>query len=78
MTGLGTPDHQTKIMNTLRASQAASHDNINDFMRQSIKSLKASEGQSLNESMVIGALAEYYMNGSLQKGGLDKSIGVES
>jgi hypothetical protein len=46
-------------------------------MRQSIKSLKAGETQSLNESMVIGALADYYINGSA-KGGLDRSIGVES
>jgi len=41
-------------------------DNVNEFMRQSIKSLKASENQSVNESMVIGALAEYYLNGTVK------------
>lgn len=33
-------------------------------MRQSIQSLAASENQSLNESAVAGALAEYMMYGS--------------
>ena len=37
---------------------------MNNFMRQSIQSLAASENQSLNESAVAGALAEYMMYGS--------------
>ena len=36
-------DNQTKILNALRESQTTQHNNINDFMRQSIKSLQASE-----------------------------------
>lgn len=48
-------------------------------MRQSIKSLKASENQSLNESMVIGALAEYYLNGTVKGSpALDQSIEAQS
>lgn len=43
-------------------------------MRQSIKSLKASENQSLNESAIAGALAEYYLQGQ----NVNKSIDAGS
>lgn len=38
--------------------------NINEFLRQSIQSLQASENQSLNESAVANAIADYYIHGS--------------
>ena len=57
-------DNQSEIIKTLKTNQNQSQQNINDFMRQSIQSLKASERQSLNESALAGALAEMFMQGN--------------
>ena len=59
-------DHQQDILKTLRTAQADSHKNINDFVRQSINSLAATERQSLNESMLVDALTHYMVNGGQQ------------
>lgn len=56
-------DNQSNIMNALNVAQTSSLNNINEFMRQSIKSLDASERQSLNESAIANAITDYYING---------------
>lgn len=57
-------DNQSSIFQALQVAQTQNHEHLNTFMRQSIQSMQASEAQSLNESAVAGAIAEYYMQGS--------------
>lgn len=57
-------DAQSEVMTALREAQTQNLRNVNDFMRQSIRSLAASEAQSLNESAIAEAIADY-----IQKGG---------
>lgn len=52
-------DQQTEVLNALRAAQTESVKNVNDFMRQSMRSLAASEKQSLNESLILDAVASH-------------------
>jgi hypothetical protein len=65
-------------LNALRESQTTTHNNLNDFMRQSVKSLQASENRSLNESAIAGALAEYYLQGQNVNKSLDVGASVDS
>jgi len=60
----GPRDSQSKIFQALHSAQTQSLNNINEFMRQSIQSVGASTNQSLNESAIANAIAEYYMNGN--------------
>jgi hypothetical protein len=59
-------DSQSKIFEALHSAQTQSLNNINEFMRKSIQSVAASTNQSLNESYIANAIAEYYMNGSVK------------
>ena len=52
-------DQQTEVLNALRTAQTENIKNVNDFMRQSIRSLAASEKQSLNESLILDAVASH-------------------
>ena len=57
-------DAQSEVLTALREAQTQNLRNVNDFMRQSIRSIAASEAQSLNESALAEAIADY-----IQKGG---------
>lgn len=52
-------DQQTEVLNALRAAQTENIKNVNDFMRQSIQSQAASERRSLNESLILDAVASH-------------------
>jgi len=64
----------------LKTAQADSHLAVNDFVKQSITSLQVKDRQSLNESLLVGALADYVVNGSARNegGGAAQSIDLDS
>jgi len=55
-------DQQSDVMQALRQAQTESIQNVNDFMRQSVRSLAASERQSVNESMIVDAVMQHMEN----------------
>lgn len=56
-TGMRTSHNESPVMGALHQAKTSSLNNINDFVRQSVQSLRSSNNQSLNESAIADAIA---------------------